>query len=503
MKIDSGLIDESEVKAALLAELASPPRLLPPDSVYPALTGREDDVAKWVHEQLAGSFVPTPEETVAVNKGRHGVRPVAIWDLPSRLAYRALTAKLEPALPPLLRTRSAWQTFQRAPLQRGGTHIVAADIATCYQHIDHGLLSEELLVQTGDHRTVDAIGALLHEVSDRSYGLPQQSHASNVLAEVVLAKLERALIRRSLVVDRYNDDFRFCCATWPEVIRSLEVLEEESRLLGLTVNDAKTLTWRRKKYEAHLDEADELRRIIADEAKLDLTYFDTDPYTGVVLADEPEPADVDVLSAMRVLERWTSVAGRGTVPARHRAEHRALIELLPYSLATLGAEPGPLPAVLNHCIRILRFERTLTPAVGTFLSTRQDEGLVLGAFDRLLRTKSYLNGWQTWWLQQPVARLSKFTSGVGAKRRLAWARSALTSAEQTPVLRAEAARTLARHQSIDLTDMMRMYDRSSNTVRPVLVAGMALLKPTATVRNAVTADSQLNLWVYEWAAQFA
>ncbi len=503
MNIDSGLIDESDVKAALEAELASQQRSLPPDSIYPALIGREDDVAKWVHEQLVRAFAPTAEETVGVNKGRHGIRPVAVWDIPSRLVYRALAAKLDRVLPPLLRTRSIWQNFQRAPLQRAGTYIVASDIAACYQHIDHGLLSDELLVQTGEHGVIEAIGVLLQEVSGRSYGLPQQSHASDVLAEAFLAKLERALVRRGLVVDRYNDDFRFSCVTWSEVVRSLEVLEEESRLLGLSINDLKTVTWKAKKYEAHLDEADELRQDIADEAQLDLTSFDTDPYTGVVFAEEPDPADVHLLSAVRVLERWTRVAGRGNVPSRRRAEHRALLELLPYAFGTLGAQPGSPPAMMQHCIRLLRFERTMTPAVGTYLSTRQDHAFVLEAFDRLLKSKTYLNGWQTWWLQQPVARLATFGSGLGAKRRLAWARSALTSAEQTPVLRAEAARTLARHKAIDVAEILRIYDRSSNIVRPVLVAGLALVKPTAAVRKAVTGDSRLNTWVYDWAAQFA
>jgi RNA-directed DNA polymerase len=124
---------------------------------------------------------------------------------------------------------------------------------------------------------------------------------------------------------------------------------------------------------------------------------------------------------------------------------------------------------------------------------------VLDAFDGLLKSRSYLNGWQTWWLQQPVARLAGFASGAGAKRRLAWARAALTSAEHTPVLRAEGARTLARHRRIDLDEVLGIYDRSSNIVRPVLAAGVALLKPTAAVRKAVTGDSQLNGWVYDWA----
>ena len=58
-----------------------------------------------------------------------------------------------------------------------------------------------------------------------------------------------------------------------------------------------------------MDEADELRREIAAEAQLDLTVIDTDPYTGDVVMAEPDAADVDLLSAARVLERWTRVAG--------------------------------------------------------------------------------------------------------------------------------------------------------------------------------------------------
>jgi RNA-directed DNA polymerase len=500
VRIDPDLLTDTDIGAALGAEMASARRDLPPDSVYPALVGREEAVAKWIHERLGSVFAPTPEETVGVNKGRHGIRPVAVWDLASRLTYRALTAKLEPHLPPLLRSRAQWKQFQRAPLQRGGRYIVASDIAGCYQHIDHCLLSEELLVQTGEYAVVDAVGALLQETGSRGYGLPQQSHASDVLAEAFLARLERSLVRRGLDVDRYNDDFLCSCDTWPQVVRSIEVLEEESRLIGLSINDLKTVTWGRTKYEAHLDDADELRREIAEEAKLDLTVFDSNPYGDTDDIEEPDQVDVDLLSAFRVVERWTKIAGRGNVPLRRRAEHRAVVELLPYALATLGSKPTSSPEILRHCTRMLRFERTLTPAVARYLATRQDGVLVLDAFDGLIRSTAYLNGWQTWWLQPPVARLPDFASGPGAKRRLGWARAALTSAEHTPVLRAEAARTLARHKAIDLSEMLSIYDRSSNIVRPVLVAGIALLKPTAAIRHAVTGDSQLNAWVYEWAA---
>ncbi len=478
--------------------------MLPEDTTYPALVVKRADAAEWVHDRLLGAeFAPTPEETVGANKPGHGIRPIAVWDIPSRIAYRALAHRFEPELPVPLRSRVSHQAFQRKPLGRSGRYVVATDIAACYQNLDHGLVLSEVAVQTGDHGAVASLGALLRETTGRAYGLPQQSHASDVLAEAFLARLERSLIRRRLFVDRYNDDFRFTCDSWGDVVRSLEVLEEEARLVGLTVNDIKTLTWGRKKYEEHLDAAEALRQQIAEEAQLDLTNFNTDAYDGTILMEPPAVEEVEILSAIRVLQGWTTVAGRGRVAQRRRAEHRALVDLVPYALATLRSQPATVPAILDHCTRLLRYERTMTPAVATYLLTRNDDAAVISVIDKLLASRSYLNGWQTWWLQQPVARLPSFAAGTGAQRRLRWARDALTSAEQSPVLRAEAARTLARHKQIALHDLLGIYDRSSDIVRPVLAGAIALLKPSSDVRRAIVGESKLNEWAYDWASKSA
>lgn len=498
MRFPTGLLGQDEIRDAVDAELDSPARQLPPSSIHPALQGRRDEVASWASARLQSTFVPTPEETVFVNKAGHGVRPVAVWDLPSRLAYGALAQSLRHALPSFDRGRVAWHAFQRAPLDVGGDYIVVSDIAACYQFVDHGLLGAELLAQTGDHATVEAIKALLHETGGRTYGLPQQSAASDVLAEAFLRRLERALVRRGLSVARYNDDFRFTCAQWSDVVRSIEVFAEEARLHGLTVNDLKTVPWGTVKYRDHLDEADRLRKDIADEAEIDLTQDDLG-YDGDVVTVSPEKDDIDRLASVRVLERWARVAGRGRVPQSRRIEHRAVLQLLPAALKTLEAEPSTDQTVLVLCTKLLRYERTMTPAVSTYLASRDDETAVLSAFDKLLNANPYLNGWQNWWLQQPLARHSGFSTGIGAKRRLAWAHNALTSAEHAPVLRAHAALTLSRHGQIDAAGLLRMYDRSSASVRPVLAAAVALREPEDAMRDAVTGDSTLNLWAYEWA----
>jgi len=499
MQMTHGFFTETEVRTALDAELDGPTRQLPPSSVNQALTLRRDEVSGWVTGRLQGHFMPTPEETVAVSKPGHGVRPVAVWDLPSRLAYSVLTARLRPALPTVKRDRVQWRAFQREPLDHAGRYVVASDIAACYQYIDHSLLADELLVQTGEHAVIETIVELLRATGGRRYGLPQQSDSSDLLAEAFLARLERALVRRGLVVARYSDDFRFSCSTWSEVTRAIEVLAEEARLLGLTVNDIKTVTWGRTKYEDHLNESDRLRQEIANEAKIDLTQVDVHPYDDTVVEQPPEQEDVELLGAERILKRWVTVAGRGNVALSRRAEHRAVLELLPWALGTLQAHPECTAETLSHCGRLLRFERTLTPAVAAYLSTRNDDEAVLAVFDRLLRTKAYLNGWQTWWLQRPLARIEGFTTGPGSKARMHWERNALTSAEQTPVLRAHAALSLARHRSVKIDELLRIYRNSSATVRPVLAAAIALLKPATPVRKSVIGDSALCKWSYEWA----
>lgn len=497
----AALLDEAALRAAVDADLDSPPRQLPPSTVSPALQTRRDEVAAWVLGRIGQAFVPTPEEVVPVSKAGHGMRPVAVWDLPSRLAYRALADRLRPGLPPVDRSKAAYRGFLRAPLADGPKYVVASDIAACYEQIDHSLLSAELVAQTGDHAAVDGVAWLLRSACGRAYGLPQQSPASDLLADAFLRRLERALVRRGLNVSRYNDDFRFGCDTWSDVARSVEILASEARTLGLTVNELKTVTWGVVKYAAHLDEGDRLRQEIADEAEIDLTQYDQE-YDGTVAAEPPTQEQIDAHASVLVLERWARVAGRGRVAQARKTEHRAILDLLPAALMRLSADTQTDAHVLELCNRLLRFERTTTPAVASYLSTR-NEAEVLASFDRLLRSKPYLNGWQTWWLQQPMARHAGFATGPGAKARVEWARAALVAADHTPLLRAHAALVLAQHGKVGEAELLAIFDRSSSTLRPVVAAAVALLKPSASVRDAVTGDSALNRWAYEWAERFA
>jgi hypothetical protein len=71
------------------------------------------------------------------------------------------------------------------------------------------------------------------------------------------------------------------------------------------------------------------------------------------------------------------------------------------------------------------------------------------------------------------------------------------------MLGAHAALTLARHERIGLDELFRIYARSSITVRPILVAAIALLGPGRDVARAVKDDSTQHTWVYDHAASNA
>lgn len=506
MELPVDLVDPVAIRAALDEELYSSPRLLPRTFIDAAFMADREAVFDWVHRQLSGRYSPAFQEVVAASKARHGIRPVAVWDLPSRVLYRSLAARLQTHLEPPDRVGKSWRDFQRKPLEIESRYIVSADIASCYQLIDHGLLSQELLVRTGEHDTVEAAISLLQETSGRKYGIPQQSAASDLIADAFLDRLERALVRRGLVVTRYNDDFRVNCDSWSAAIGSIEILSEEASRLGLVLNDSKTLTWTYSKYREHQDRDEELRQEIAEEAEIDLTQARDEEYEPEVLAliSSEHDDEVEALSAVKVLERWNRIAGKGRVADKKRVEYYALLQLIPLAFSDLSDAWTSDPEVIETCMRMLRYEQTMTPPVCRYLTTLHGHDQeMLASFDKLLRGKAYFTGWQSWWLQQPLSKISGLDSGVGSVRRLRWLSNAYRNLDHSPVLRAHAAVTLARLGQVDSDELLRVYDRTSPVVRPVIAGAIGLLKPNSVMRKAVTSDSKLDELAFKWGVDNA
>jgi hypothetical protein len=103
----------ADIETAMNETLDSPPRLLPTDSSFPALSCRRQEVARWVSGHITGGWMPTPERIVAVSKGRHGVRPVAVTILCEIQRLRQNSLPIGALLALMLLTRLITRTGAR------------------------------------------------------------------------------------------------------------------------------------------------------------------------------------------------------------------------------------------------------------------------------------------------------------------------------------------------------------------------------------------------------
>jgi hypothetical protein len=490
----SWAVPDDLIAKAIQETQSTAPRLLPADPGLRACADNIEAATGWISSVVNTAFTASREELVAASKPGSGVRPVAIWDVPSRVLYRALVNTVAEALLPLDRGADQWAAFKRSPLETVCRYVVATDIASCYQYIDHALLAEELHVRGCDHRSVDAVIRLLAEANGRSYGLPQQSWSSDVLAEVFLDKIERALIRQGLQVSRYNDDFRFACASWSKAVEAIELFADIARQHGLAINDQKTLTWKRRNYERSLDELERQRQAIADEAEFEV-WADAD-YDDV-MDGLYTPSGVQMEAASKILHLWRAGAGRTTIARQPSARRRALAELLPEALWTLTNDDEPVDGDVKDAMQILRYGRHRTPQLAAYLASKPDSRLVVETFGNIVQRGAYLSRWQTWWMLTSVAMKPGFTSGPRSRVRNDWLRGALNATLPGGIVAANAGLTMARLGEADLARLMTMYDRASATVRPTLVAAIARAKPPANIRRSIQEESRLHKLIWE------
>jgi hypothetical protein len=109
----------ADIETAMNETLDSPPRLLPTDSSFPALSCRRQEVARWVFGHITGRWMPTPERIVAVSKGRHGVRPVAVTILCEIQRLRQNSVPIGALLALMLLTRLITRTGARYRRSQG------------------------------------------------------------------------------------------------------------------------------------------------------------------------------------------------------------------------------------------------------------------------------------------------------------------------------------------------------------------------------------------------
>ncbi|MCC2333949.1 hypothetical protein [Cellulomonas wangsupingiae] len=428
---------------AVSKELSTHHRLLPPRHDYGALLGHVEAITRLMKGVAARpSIEPARGDVIFARKGWRGSRPLTVMALHDAVVYRFLCDRLAVQLPERLRSRPPAREFKELLLsEEDVTHIAVTDVTAYYEFVDHGLLADELVAQTGDEPLVVQLLTALRGVMGRDLGLPQIHQSSDILGDTYIDPVRRRLRRHGFKTLSYSDDFRIGATTLSEAKRALEVCSAEMRLLGLVQNERKTFTWSRERYQEDLgsfaaaerglfEGVDVLQDFwvdlygeeeeLAEAASLAANPLGGGIDEGDVDFDTPGPASIpkyDVTptllsAAERALEIWLDEGEDDDTQSRKGA---AITQsLLGRALPILGA--GGSSGPLANASAILLYEPALTPQFASYLiqySKRNGDRRVevRDALDEIV-DKAVLSDWQAIW----IAYVAGFLRGSQASR---------------------------------------------------------------------------------------
>jgi hypothetical protein len=484
--VSPSVLENLDVRGALEAELAYRQPYLPASVLPAAIAPRLDEVT----ELLTGSYRKRvdlqPAEILQVPKRRGGLRPVAVLDFAARVLFRALSTSLAVPLGELDRSWNVKQTFERAPLESRAAYVVVADVANFYDFVDHALLEDEIVAQTGSAETAAAITTFLREVMGREFGLPQVLGPSDSLSEVFIDVAERRMLRAGLSIWRFNDDFRLGASTWRDANRDFEVLDRELRNIGLALNDYKCFILTRARYEEWLDAPNERWETINAEVEIDLRSAGYGGEEGEeleiddqeLLENAAERALAIAVADAREADRLDIEVNRQVAAAALRLLERVeSLSALPYIPVLVNREP-------QFAIDISRYLRAATvfdeeAVAQTCVNLTQDKGV-------------YMSDWQALWLVEAIRAQQMYRDPLGD-----WM-TALVRGDGPDVLRARAALALSEWSAISLETIAELYESVGPATAPDLVAaGSNVADEDDRAFKAIVRDNPFNRWIVD------
>lgn len=506
--LSAKLISSLKLDTAVVKEATSVRNLVPAEPGWDRLAARSKQFAEYVSGLLKSGYHPGGQRELLARKPGQGVRPVGMWGPVERVVYRALAAVALAPFPPLDRSPDRYLAFVTAPVKRGielqseaaskediqGTrrffftrsplkYVVKSDIISFYQFIDHGILSDELLLHGANYEAVDALVSFLGAMQGRVYGIPQLLDASDWLSEIYIERVHRELVRDGLEVWRFNDDFLVATRTYEDALHAVESLDAAARRAGLVVSEHKTVTYGFSRY---MIESLNLRPIegleTIDPAEVEEIVGDyTDEFEG----------DDAALEQVQAVDLDPSEGGINVREARIDQ-----IRLLRRALGVLTRDQDP--RALPQMLELLIYIPSLTPSLCRYLIAVNESAprQIVEVLDEALKTAS-LNDWQRVWLLSVITEVDLLLphSGGDDRMRLEWVRS-LRLNTRDDIVRCWCSRALSRAGALPLREVVADAD----------VAPSALLLPYAdAIVRAVQQpdDTPVGKVVSAWASQSA
>jgi hypothetical protein len=488
------LVDELRLIDAVHAEMDWWQNLRPPESWRPQVKASAGELARWIEARLLSGSRNAENAIVSAKKIGHGTRPAPVMGIAERVVYRALAKHvLEPIGFPD-RSSQAYARFVLEPLQQGWqtgpgfrtvanaqfTHVVETDVTAFYEYVDHELLKQELVLQTGKVGALDHLMELLSECQGRTFGLPQTYEPSDWLSDYYIGMVERDVARRGFSVWRFNDDFRIGCRSYSEAIQAIETLSDSARSVGLTLSANKTFT---PTFINYLVKNSGLE-IAGPQVHVDPQ--DVEAIVGIYPgSDEEESLDRAraVLARLRLPENEASRIDITRVNSRELAELRR-------AYGTFGRNER-LDG-LEWVKPLFEFIPALTPQLMTYLTRIVNQALDLVTELMLsLRSRDALGEWQAGWLAYGYRELGvEIDAGL-----ITWARSQ-RERSRTGFFAAEVALLLADLQEVDFGSLDEAIRTEPEVFVPWYLSAVRSLThgpapPSSQERSALQSTSPL------------
>ena len=179
---------------------------------------------------------------------------------------------------------SSWKAFREATIEDCNAHsangvVVQTDISSFYEHVYHHRLENFVsdLVPSGSNLPKQIDSLLFSLANGRSFGIPVGGQGARILAEILLASIDRSLDKNGIRWHRFVDDFVLIAENKRDAYRILGILASALSNLGLSLNRSKTSILTTKHYSDYTNL--QLHGSQGDEQRLREIDLHFDPYS--------------------------------------------------------------------------------------------------------------------------------------------------------------------------------------------------------------------------------